>query len=216
MSRVRNIVQPNPSSPRTRLSTAALSLATLGLVVALIATTNAIGDGTHGAAPAWMPGSVLQWSEQFEEAGKRHGVDPALLSIVILLESRGNPEAVSSRGAVGLMQVMPATARKIASSRGIDAFNVEDLGDPAVNIDFGAWYLARQIKAFGDGSLSDETVSLAAAAYNGGPKLLRAHLDDGKNLTEESRRYSRLVGELWRDRDKTSSPAFDRLGRKSL
>jgi soluble lytic murein transglycosylase-like protein/Zn-dependent protease with chaperone function len=216
MSRIRNIVQPDPASPRTRLSAAALSLATLGLVVALIATTNAIGEDTHAAVPEWMPDKVLQWSEQFEQAGKRHGVDPALLSIMILLESGGNPKAVSSGGAVGLMQVMPATALRIARDREIQGFDVESLVDPELNIDFGAWYLAQQIKRFGDGSLSDKTVTLAAAAYNGGPKHLRAHIEEGKQLSAESDRYSRLVSELWRDRDKSSSPTLDRLARKTM
>lgn len=130
---------------------------------------------------------------------------PALLSIVTLVESRGNPDAISSWGAVGLMQIMPPTAEKIAAARGIDDFDVEKLVDPATNIDLGAWYLAKQIADFGDGSLSQETVARAAAAYNGGPKQLRAHLEQGLPLSEESANYSRLVRQLWLDRGRADS-----------
>jgi soluble lytic murein transglycosylase-like protein len=177
-------------------------------VIALVATTGVLADSVRGKTPLWMPESVGQWAPLFEEAAERHGVDPALLSIVTLVESRGNPEAVSSWGAVGLMQIMPRTAEKIAQTRGITTF---DLADPATNIDLGAWYLARQIEAFGDGRLSDATIKLAATAYNGGPKRLRRHLDQGAELSDESVHYSDLVRALWRDREKARSEAFNRL-----
>ena len=132
-----------------------------------------------------------------------------------LLESNGNPDATSSMGALGLMQILPATAESIAKERGIANFHVDDLRDPAVNIDFGAWYLAAQIATFGDGELSDRTVELAAAAYNGGPALLRKHLDHGLPLTEESRRYSGLVTALWKDREQSRSVTCERLAATS-
>jgi beta-lactamase regulating signal transducer with metallopeptidase domain len=210
MSRIRSIVNPTPSSTRSPLFTTVCSLGAIGLVVALVATTGAIGEATHSHTPAWMPESVSRWSAEFETAAKRHGVDPALLSIVTLVESRGNPDAVSSWGARGLMQIMPATAEKIAAARGIGDFDVQTLADPATNIDFGAWYLAEQVAAFGDGSLSEETVGRAAAAYNGGPKRLRQHLDDGRPLSEESEKYSRLVSDLWNDRERSDSEALAR------
>ena len=216
MSRIRSIVNPTAASPSTPLSTAVWSVAAIGLVVALIAATTAIGDSTHGQTPVWMPESVGRWSPLFEQASERHGVDPALLSIVTLVESLGDPESVSSWGAIGLMQIMPATAEKIAAERGIDNFDVETLRDPVTNVDFGAWYLARQIADFGDGSLSAETVTRAAAAYNGGPKRLRRHLDRGQPLSEEAERYSRLVGELWHEREQDDSATFERFIGKKL
>jgi soluble lytic murein transglycosylase-like protein len=211
MSRIRSIVNPTPASPPTALSSTGWSLAAIGLVVALIAATSAIGESTHGRTPVWMPESVEHWSPLFEKASEDHGVDAALLSIVTLVESRGNPQVVSTFGAIGLMQIMPATAEKIATERGIDDFDVEKLLDPATNIDFGTWYFARQIEDFGDGTLSVETVTRAAAAYNGGPKRMRRHLDRGQPLSEESERYSRLVGQLWTEREQAESATLDRL-----
>jgi soluble lytic murein transglycosylase-like protein len=165
--------------------------------------------------PAWVPEQIARWAPQFEEAAELHGVDPALLSIMTLVESNGNPDATSSLGAVGLMQILPATAESIARKRGIANFHLDDLRDPAINIDFGAWYLADQIATFGDGELSNRTVELAAAAYNGGPALLREHLDRGLPLTEESRRYSGLVAALWKEREQSRSVAYERLAATS-
>ncbi len=211
MSRIRSIVHPTPVSPTTSWSAAIWTLAALGLVVALTAATTAIGEATHAPTPQWMPDTVGRWSSLFQTAADRHGVDPALLSIVTLVESRGNPDALSSLGAVGLMQIMPATGKKIATDRGIQGFDVDDLRDPATNVDFGAWYLARQIEDFGDGTLSTATVTRVAAAYNGGPRRMRQHLDHGQPLSEESRGYSSLIGKLWSERDEADSAAFDRL-----
>lgn len=211
MSRIRNILNPAPSTSRSPLSTAAWSLPALGLAVALVATTSVIGDTTRMLTPLWMPQSVTQWSSEFEEASKRHGVDPTLLSIVTLVESRGDAEAISSWGAIGLMQIMPNTGKKIAEIRGIDGFTVDDLHDPATNIDFGAWYLAEQIEAFGDGQLSDRTVARVAAAYNGGPKRMRRHLEEGMDLSDESQRYSEIVEQLWAERGETRSKTFERI-----
>ena len=156
-----------------------------------------------------MPASVSQWAPMFEDAAERHGVDPALLSIMALIESRGNPEAVSSSGAVGVMQIMPKTAEAIARARGLKIFDLDQLRDPATNIDMAAWFLAKQIATFGDGRMSDATIALAAAAHNGGPSRMRKHLAEGTSLSRESIRYSDLVGALWRDRESAQSEVFD-------
>jgi len=211
MSRIRSIVQPSPSARPSRLATTAWSMAAVGLLVALIATTSAIGDATHDFSPQWMPESVERWNDELQRAARAHDIDPALLSIMTLLESRGKPQVVSSRGAMGLMQIMPATALKIAEVRGIKNFDVEALRDPATNLDFGAWYLARQLTNFGDGKLSEVSVERAAAAYNGGPKRLRRHLEHGEPLSEETQRYSGLVRKLWNERSHKNSETLARL-----
>jgi len=81
------------------------------------------------------------------------GIDSALLHAVITVESNYNPRAVSKKGAAGLMQLMPETARR---------YNVADVFDPAQNIRAGAQYLADLMKMFGN------NVRLALAAYNAG------------------------------------------------
>lgn len=91
-------------------------------------------------------------NDPFERASRRHGVDVNLLRAVAWTESRGRGDAVSPKGALGIMQLMPATAAEL----GVDP------RDPVANIDGGAAYLARQLATFHD-------VPLALAAYNAGP-----------------------------------------------
>jgi beta-lactamase regulating signal transducer with metallopeptidase domain len=209
MSRIRTIIQPSGRTGKPVLSTMGTGIAALGLVALLLAGTVVVGEVAQGRTPAWMPDSVTQWNQWFEEAAERHGVDPALLSVITWVESHGNADAVSSWGATGLMQIMPATAERIAEVRKLDDFELEDLRDPATNIDFGAWYLAQQIQEFGDGELSKTTVLRAAAAYNAGENQMRRHLEDGEPLSKESRRYAQLVSALWQDRNEEKSEAFD-------
>ncbi|MGA8222999.1 MAG: lytic transglycosylase domain-containing protein [Candidatus Acidiferrales bacterium] len=87
------------------------------------------------------------------DAAERHKVDPALVQAVISTESGWNPRAVSSKGAVGLMQLIPATARR---------FGGGNLFDPAQNVEAGTTYLRSLLDRY-DGDL---TKSLAA--YNAG------------------------------------------------
>ena len=83
----------------------------------------------------------------------------SLVNAVIHQESRGNANAVSPKGAQGLMQIMPATAKEIAAELGVTDY---DLKDKETNQRFGEYYLAKQLKRFG-------TPELALAAYNAGP-----------------------------------------------
>ncbi|HSQ19185.1 MAG TPA: lytic transglycosylase domain-containing protein [Blastocatellia bacterium] len=86
-------------------------------------------------------------------AGEREGVDPRFIHAVIKQESQYDPDAASPAGAKGLMQLMPATAKR---------FNCDDLKDEACNVEAGTKYLAWLLKRFnGD-------VSLALAGYNAG------------------------------------------------
>lgn len=89
-----------------------------------------------------------------------HGIEAALLHAVIWVESRYNAEAVSRRGAGGLMQLMPATAKR---------YGVADVFDPVENIRGGAQYLAHLLKLF------DDDLHLALAAYNAGENAVLKH-----------------------------------------
>lgn len=88
-----------------------------------------------------------------DDIARSHGLDSALLHAVISVESRYNPKAVSPKGAAGMMQLMPMTARR---------YGVADSFDPAQNIDGGARYLRDLLAMF------DNDLNLAIAAYNAG------------------------------------------------
>ena len=78
---------------------------------------------------------------------------------------------------------------------------------PETSVDFGAWYLARQLERFGSADV-DASVELAAAAYNGGPTHLSRHLEHGITLAAQTARYRRWVGGMWRERREPRSPTF--------
>jgi soluble lytic murein transglycosylase len=95
------------------------------------------------------------------ERAKAEGIDPALLAAVIYSESKFHPTAKSASGAIGLMQITPATARGIALRTGGTAFRVSDLTDPAINIRYGTWYLHDLFAKY-------RSLRLVLAAYNAG------------------------------------------------
>lgn len=96
---------------------------------------------------------LARYAPVIEGAAKRHGVPVELICGVILQESGGNPRAVSHAGAKGLMQLMPATARR---------FGVRDVFDPVQNIVGGTRYLRFLLDRFGG------DLTLAIAGYNAG------------------------------------------------
>ena len=114
--------------------------------------------------PAWPPTSSrpsppwferlrypLHYSAIVRERARAEGLDPALLAAVIYQESKFRPDARSSSGAIGLMQLTPSTAEGIALRTGGTAFHVSDLTDPAINIRYGTWYLHDLFAKYGDG-----------------------------------------------------------------
>ncbi len=104
-----------------------------------------------------------------ERAAESAAVEANLLRAVIVVESGFNSRAVSKRGAVGLMQLMPATASR---------FGVADLYDPRENVHAGASYLAFLIKRFG------HDLSLVLAAYNAGEEAVARNGDRIPPFTE--------------------------------
>ena len=91
------------------------------------------------------------------------GLDEAWIYAILRQESAFNPTAVSHAGATGLMQLMPATARQVASTLGLPRPSRNELSDPGLNITLGSAYLARMQGRY------DGSAVLAAAAYNAGP-----------------------------------------------
>lgn len=92
----------------------------------------------------------------------QHQLDPLLVTAIMSVESSFNPRAVSSKGAKGLMQLMPPTAEWAAAQMGMEPFSEDMLFDPDINVSIGVWYLANLRRLF------DGDMALALAAYNGG------------------------------------------------
>jgi soluble lytic murein transglycosylase len=101
------------------------------------------------------------YTDELAAAIEHSPVPPLLLLALVRQESAFNPEAVSSAGATGLAQVMPATGEWIAQSLG-EPWSLQALRDPATSLRYGAYYIALQLDTF-DGQLL-----AALAAYNGG------------------------------------------------
>ena len=116
------------------------------------------------------------YGTQIDVAARRHNISSALLLAVIAVESRGRAGAVSSRGAQGLMQLIPATAQR---------FGVADVFEPAENIAGGAAYLDWLLREFRGDAL------LALAGYNAGENAVRRH--GGVPPYAETRDYVALV-----------------------
>ncbi|MGD9083009.1 MAG: lytic transglycosylase domain-containing protein [Desulfobacterales bacterium] len=101
--------------------------------------------------------STKRYDDLITEASKSHGISFSLLKALIKIESDFNPRAISSAGAIGLMQIMPEN---------IKALNIKDPFDPWENIMGGARYLKQLIGRF-NGKLP-----MALAAYNAGPNIV--------------------------------------------
>jgi len=118
-------------------------------------------------ARLWYP---LEYEDTIRSEAARYDLDPALVAAVINTESGFVPDSRSSAGAVGLMQLLPETARFVADGPDRPSPSPERLEDPDVNIAYGSRYLRYLIDSYG-------TVPLALAAYNGGETNLTGWLD---------------------------------------
>jgi soluble lytic murein transglycosylase-like protein len=101
------------------------------------------------------PAKTLPWCQLIETAAAEYGVDALLISAVMLMESGGQPEVISSSGAVGLMQVMPrdgvaSTFQCINGPCFASRPTIQELKDPAFNVDFGVRMLSGLISKYGD------------------------------------------------------------------
>lgn len=131
-------------------------------VVAPVAATQA----AYSAPPDPVNPSV-PWYQHIQDAARAYGVDAHLLQAVMKVESNFDPYAVSRSGAIGLMQIMPATAAGFIGLRGTRQSLSQQLMDPAINVHAGALYLRSLLDTF------SHRVDLALAAYNAGAGNVR-------------------------------------------
>jgi peptidoglycan lytic transglycosylase len=146
----------------------------------------------HTSSPPWY--ERLRYPLRYEQIVRGHArnyrLEPALLAAVIYQESKFRPSVRSRSGAVGLMQLQPATARGIAIRTGGSRFHVADLYEPEINVRYGSWYLRHLLDRYGD----ERT---ALAAYNAGQDNVDRWRRDGKGIAfAETRAYVDRVEKL--------------------
>jgi soluble lytic murein transglycosylase-like protein len=170
---------------RTRTLRGLVLMITAGALIGLTAREAAADDpvlarlgriarGQWTAAPPRPAAWPLPYALEIRDAARRHHVSPALLAALVRAESGFDRFAVSSKGAMGLGQLMPRTARELGVAQ---VFDVEE------NLDGSARYLSVQLRRFGD-------VRLALAAYHAGPQRASRGLD---RLPLSTRSYIRRV-----------------------
>jgi soluble lytic murein transglycosylase-like protein len=128
------------------------------------------------------PETAREVMRELAAAARKYGVDPALVQALAQVESRNNPKAVSPAGAIGVMQLIPATAER---------YGVKDAFDYRENIDGGVRYLRDLLKMF-DGDIRN-----ALAAYNAGEQRVKTH--GGIPPIDETRNYVDLVVALFEE-----------------
>lgn len=130
--------------------------------------------GDDGTSPVYRGRYKGPYADMARLAARQHGVPEDLFLRLVQQESGFNPKAKSHKGAIGLAQLMPFTAKRL----GVDP------NDPAQNLDGGARYLVQQYRKFG-------SWRLALAAYNAGPGAVEKH--GGVPPYRETRNYVKVI-----------------------
>jgi soluble lytic murein transglycosylase len=156
-------------------------------IVTVLAAAAAVGAVTWvlQAEPEWY--QRLRYPLRYETIvtghARNYDLSPTLLAAVIYTESKFDASARSEAGAVGLMQLLPETAKGIALRTGGDRFVVDDLLDPELNVRYGSWYLRSLIDRYDD-------IRTALAAYHAGPGNVDRWRRDGVGIQfPETRAY---------------------------
>ncbi|MGB6801833.1 MAG: lytic transglycosylase domain-containing protein [Candidatus Sulfotelmatobacter sp.] len=166
---------PNAAAMRAARSAAAEVSQYLGHDSTQSATAKIVNANFRG--PTASPGDI---DSAIEAAAARHNVDPNLVRAVVKVESNFNPNAVSRKGAMGLMQLMPSTARQL---------KVRNPFDPAQNVDAGVRHLKQLLESY------DGDIKLTLAAYNAGAGAVAR--SSGVPAYAETQNYVRRITSLY-------------------
>ena len=148
-----------------------------GIIAAASVATSFPVPAHAAPASAASAGDAVRWQSFIDEAASRFSVPASWIGAVIRIESNGNPKALSPKGAVGLMQLMPDTYAELRVRYRLG----DDPKDPHDNIIAGTAYLHDMHERFGmEGFI---------AAYNAGPQRYEDHLATGRPLPDETLAY---------------------------
>lgn len=142
--------------------------------------------------------NYVKYSSFINSSAIEYNIDYLLIVAVIKAESNFNSNVVSNKGAVGLMQIMPATAKSLVNNNPkYTKFEINDLYDPKTNIDLGTAYLQYLLKVF------NNDINLAISAYNAGVgNVLKwtensKIYDEDKILFKETKQYVKKVNKVY-------------------
>ena len=164
----------------------------LAALLVLLVAVAAFALYVAEAEPTWYERAryPLRYEQIVTAHARNYRLEPELLAAVIYQESKFDADAVSDSGAVGLMQLLPATAQGIADRTGGSGWHEHDLLDPELNVRYGSWYLRHLLDKYDD-------EQLALAAYNAGQTNVdRWRARGGGIRFPETRRYVERVREL--------------------
>ncbi len=187
---------PDPQTNEEKLLRAKLWALAMRYDLAIMEISKAIeNDPSLAQIPVLKTVFPEEYAPWVDREAKATGISASWLRSLIRQESSFRPDAKSPAGALGLMQVMPATGAEVARDLRIKDFvPTESLLMPEINIRIGSTYLSRLIKNF------NGNVPLALAAYNAGPTRLRRWLSARKDLGPiESSASSNPEVEIWLD-----------------
>jgi soluble lytic murein transglycosylase-like protein len=170
----------NAASMKAARSAAAEVSQYIGRESKQAANARIVAANANGAVTGTAPAGPMDVETAIQEAAARHNVDPNLVRAVIKVESNFNPNAVSRKGAMGLMQLMPSTARQL---------KVNNPFDPAQNVDAGVRHLKQLLESYnGD-------IKLTLAAYNAGAGAVARN--SGVPHYAETQNYVRRITNLY-------------------
>ncbi|MCX6806734.1 MAG: lytic transglycosylase domain-containing protein [Candidatus Berkelbacteria bacterium] len=157
-----------------------LSVILFGVIIFYVRFPKIWGSAVY---PLEYEGEIIKYSKEFQ-------ISPSFVASVIYSESHFHQDAISSAGAVGLMQIMPTTGARLAKTLGDKDFTVDKLRDPDRNIRYGTYYLKELI----DRHQGD--MDKALMAYNGGEGAVISYESRG-TLPRETEGYVRKVKGTW-------------------
>jgi soluble lytic murein transglycosylase-like protein len=152
-------------------------LGRFGIIAAAFVVTSFRVSAHAGPASTPSSGGTVPWQSFIDEAASRFSVPASWIRAVIRIESNGNPNALSPKGAVGLMQLMPDTYAELRVRYRLG----DDRKDPHDNIIAGTAYLRDMHDRFGSAGF--------IAAYNAGPQRYEEHLATGRPLPNDTLAY---------------------------
>ena len=161
----------------------AVPSAKIGAAKSAAAEVNHLLESSDAPTTSFVRGKMYTQADvdaAIDQAAARHNVDPSLVRAVIKVESNFNPNAVSRKGAMGLMQLMPQTARSL---------KVTNPFDPAQNVDAGVRHLKKLMESYGG------DIKLSLAAYNAGQGAVAR--SSGVPRFAETRNYVKRITQLY-------------------